>query len=82
MGDRRFAAAWETYAMKIIPSNASAVQVQETRRAFYAGGLLLFTVIMTMLDEGEEPTEADLGKMDDIKAEFDAWARDLVEGRV
>jgi hypothetical protein len=79
-GERRLAVAWDSYA-KLIPSDASAVQLQETRRAFYAGAVALFYTVATMLDEGQEPTEADLAKMDDLKAELDAWAQDVKEGR-
>jgi hypothetical protein len=57
------------------------VQVQETRRAFYAGGVSLLAVVMGMLTDDAEPTEEDIRNMDRIKAEFDEYARDLAEGR-
>ncbi len=78
---RRFGALWDDYANKILPEEASAVQVQETRRAFYAGGVSLLKTMVTILDEDAEPTEEDLRAMDDLNEEFHAFARELAAGR-
>lgn len=53
--------------------------------AFMAGAEHLFSSIMSLLDPGEEPTVADLARMDNIAAEIDAWrvkqgARSIYEG--
>lgn len=77
----RFGQMWDEYARKVLPQNAGQVQIQETRRAFYAGGVRLFYTMLSMLDSDAEPTEDDLRKMDDLKAEFDAYMRDLAEGK-
>lgn len=79
MGDL-FKRKWATYCA-LLPQSAGLVQVQETRRAFYAGGAALFHVIVNELDPGDEPTEADLKKMDALKEEFDQFARDLADGK-
>jgi hypothetical protein len=76
-----FAKMWDEYASKVLPKNANWVQVRETRRAFYSGGLALFYGILSMLEEDAEPTPQDLQRMDALKAEFDAYARDIAEGR-
>jgi hypothetical protein len=54
-----------------IPKDAPQVQVDEMRLAFMAGAQHLFASIMGILDPGEEPTDADLRKMDLIAAELD-----------
>jgi hypothetical protein len=54
-----------------ISKDAPQVQVDEMRLAFMAGAQHLFASIMGILDPGEEPTDADLRKMDLIAAELD-----------
>lgn len=58
-----------------------STQYQETRRAFYAGVSALLEIQMTGLDAGEEPTEADMAKMDSIHRELTNFVEDLVHGR-
>lgn len=74
-------AAWRSYAEQVLPFGASDVQRQESRRAFYAGAQSLFGGILTMLDPGEEPTDADLAKMDAVQAELSQFADDIQAGR-
>lgn len=74
-------AAWRSYSEKVLPFNASDIQRQECRRAFYAGASSLFDGILTMLDPGTEPTDADLDKMTAIHSEFEEYAKALSEGR-
>ena len=76
----RLKEAWEGYK-KILPRDASNTQIVETRRAFYAGAQTLLAIMALMLDPGEEATEADLKKMDDIAAELDEFAADVKRGR-
>lgn len=48
---------WESYAREVLPKDAGPVQVQETRRAFYAGARAmqgLHMVITTYSDEAAE----------------------------
>ena len=63
-------AGWLSYLHLVVPRNASAVQVEETRRSFFAGAQHLFGSIMTMLEPGMEPTETDLKRMDYIAVEL------------
>lgn len=73
-------AGWVSYRHKIVPASAGAVQIEESRRAFFAGAHHLFASIMTVLDPGAEPTESDLKRMDHINDELDAFMRDLLGG--
>lgn len=49
------------------------VKITELRLAFMAGAEHLFSSIMFMMDAGDEPTEADLRRMDLIQQEIDQW---------
>ncbi len=79
--EARFAVKWAEFFARCIPPEASEIQRRETRRAFYAGGAALFQTILTLLEPGAEPTEGDLLLLDDLKAEFDGFAKDLEAGR-
>lgn len=75
------AAAWSSFEQSVLPDTASAIQRQETRRSFYAGAATLLETITTMLEPGDEMTEADLHKMTELDAELRRFATDLGEGR-
>lgn len=66
-------AGWIGLRAMAVPANAPAIQVEEMRNAFFAGAQHLFSSIMTMLDPGADPTEADLGRMDQIQQELDEF---------
>jgi hypothetical protein len=59
---KRLEPEWESYRREVIPDDAGAIQVEECRRAFYAGSVALFKVVMTMLDPSSEPTGEDIQK--------------------
>jgi hypothetical protein len=62
-------AAWRGYEKLISPRDK-----EEARLAFWAGASVLFYAMLRMLDLGDEPTEADLGKMDAINTEIEEFA--------
>lgn len=70
-------AGWVSYRRVVMPANCSAVQVDETRKAFYAGAQHLIASMMRTLDPGEEPTSEDLARMDHIHAELAAFGEEL-----
>ena len=44
---------WNSYRRDVLePAGAGAVQVEECRRAFYSGAMILFTSIVGILDSG------------------------------
>lgn len=77
----RFGAAWRDYHAKVIPPTAGEVQIQETRRAFYAGATALLMLLMKQLEPGSEPTAKDLAMMDALEQELLTFALDLKTGR-
>lgn len=71
-------AGWVSYQLLVIPSHASQVQITESRQAFFAGALHLFSSIMTVLESGEEATPADLRRMDKIHEELNKFSASLL----
>jgi hypothetical protein len=68
-------AGWLGFRYAAIPANAPTIQIDEMRGAFFAGAQHLFGTILSILDPGAEPTEADLRRMDLIKSELDEFIR-------
>lgn len=65
---------WISYSSAVIPKDASATQIRETKRAFYAGVNALFYLQTTMPDGISEDAEV---------AMMEGWAEELklfVEG--
>lgn len=58
---------------KVVPPEAPLFQVEQTRAAFYAGATVLFSLLMYGLEPGRSPTESDLRKVDELKAEIDEF---------
>ena len=72
-------AGFAAFAHFTIPKDAPVIQLREMQLAFMAGAEHLFSSIMSILDPGEEPTEADLGRMDLIQKELDDWRGSISE---
>lgn len=70
-------AGWHAYRTLLVPASAGVVQVEETRLAFFAGAQHLFGSINSIMEDGEEPTDKDLKRMDQINEELAAFADDL-----
>ena len=67
---KRLEQEWLSYRAKVIPAGAGEVQVEESRRAFYAGAASLYGVVMNMLDPVLETTENDVQRMEDLQNEL------------
>jgi hypothetical protein len=68
--------SWKKYREQVIPAGAPAVQIEESRRAFYAGALACFGVFLSLEGEDEE-TPADLAKLDRLKEQLDAYCDEM-----
>ena len=71
-------AGWVSLRLHAVPLNAPPVQLEEMRNAFMAGAQHLFASIMTVLDPGTEPTDADMERMSMIADELDAFGKELI----
>lgn len=73
---------WQDFASLYRVAGAGPTQVRECRRAFYAGAVSLFRLLLEVSDDGsKEPTETNLALLNDINAEFQRYADDLENGR-
>ncbi|UPK03079.1 hypothetical protein [Bradyrhizobium sp. 170] len=70
-------AGWVGYRLAVMSPQAPPIQLEECKMAFFAGALHLFQSIMTIMDPGSEPTEADLNKMDLIDKELRKFGREF-----
>ncbi len=68
---------WESYRRTVVPKDASEVQLKETRQAFFAGAAILFQTIMMSMDSGEEPTDADMRRMQALQDELDEFGAQI-----
>jgi hypothetical protein len=50
---------WTEYR-KILPQNASPVQVNETKKAFYAGAYSILTAMVSQVGDEEDATDEDM----------------------
>lgn len=75
---------WAVFRDKVYPDIASAHQLRETRRAFFAGAHTLMMIMFDTLDRTGDPnevTDRDMQVMDSIDAEFRQFQADLKSGR-
>ena len=68
---------WNSYRREVLPQECGPVQLEETRRAFYAGAAHLFYALQSVLDADAEPTDADLAQMQAIEVELVQYVRGL-----
>lgn len=74
-------AGWISYWKMVVPPDAGRVQIEECKLAFMAGAQHLFDTINSVLEEGEDATEADVHRMRMIASELIEW-RERVTARV
>jgi hypothetical protein len=64
---------WSDYASKVIPPNASDVQVSETQRAFYAGVYSILTAMARQVGDEDHATEVDMAMVDGFFTEAEQF---------
>jgi len=74
---QRIGEEWNSYRASVVPGDAGQTQIEETRRAFYAGAYALLSTIMAALSPDREPTSSDLVMMDEINAELEGFSRSV-----
>lgn len=70
-------AGWAGLKLTAIPDDASTLQLNEMRMAFFAGAQHLFATIMGILEPGAEPTDTDLRRMDAINRELNRFLEEF-----
>lgn len=72
------AASFATYRADMIPADAAPTQVEECRRAFYAGAYSL--LMNALLNVSEQSDEDGVDSLEALKRECDQFAASLVSG--
>ena len=72
---------WDSFARAVLPKDASAVQLQEMRRAFYAGAQAILHGVIAALAPEAEPTDEDLHMMANLEIELSEFAEAVKKGR-
>ncbi len=68
---------WEDYKKHCVPKSASHTQIDETKKAFYGGCLVMFHLMMDSADEGDiEEGEKAVSKLHD---EVIAFAKEMTK---
>lgn len=71
---------WEDYQRKVVPKAASENQVIETRRAFYAGAFVMFSLVALT---SEQAINEDVGAafLEGLRQECLAFSDTVAKGR-
>lgn len=67
---------WLEYLRRVLPGDASEVQIRECKRAFFAGAHAFHSIQLTKISKGDQCTDADLRLMDDLRDELAEFAMD------
>lgn len=71
---------WKTYRAMVVSPTAGAAQLDDTRKAFFAGAAALWAKLtgsMFSYEDGAEPSAEDLGIMALIQREVDEYGQEL-----
>lgn len=71
---------WRSYRDHVLPKNAPPVQMQETRRAFYAGAGLLFENLTNAVGADEVSEDAGVDIMAGVDDEIRQFFKDVERG--
>jgi hypothetical protein len=69
---------WNSFRREVLPAEAPPIQIEECRRAFYAGCVHLFSSIIGILEPGAEPTDNDLRQMQAVDDEIRAFGAEML----
>lgn len=70
-------AGWQMMRALVIPPHISDARVEEQRKAFFLGAQHLYASILGVLDADDEPTAADLQRMEHIHNELEAFRMEV-----
>jgi hypothetical protein len=70
---------WRKFCLACF-GDISEQQYTDLRRTFYGGASAMYFSLLSMLDPGDEPTDADLQKMRDLHAELHKFNEDVKAG--
>jgi len=71
---------WINYRNDVISKDAGSTQLQESRRAFFAGAWAFYSLILNQLEPGLEDTPNDLKLMEKLDAEMREFRERVIKG--
>ena len=71
---------WEDFVRRVIPEDASKIQVQEMKRSFYAGAASILNITF-YLGGKNIPQEAGVIMLESLHEECRQFAKDVTEGK-
>lgn len=71
-------AGWVGFEKLVLPEHASPAQRADMRKAFFGGAYHVFTAMMTMMDTGEEPTDADTARLERMHLELERFKKEVL----
>ena len=66
---------WRDYRLRVVPVEAKPIQVAETQRAFYAGAIALFRILLKNVGPNNESIVEDEQLAQFIHEEFQEFAK-------
>jgi hypothetical protein len=72
---------WESYVRAVMPASVGQVQLQETRRAFYAGAYAMITALTAGVSDEAEMTPQDVNVMESLHRELEQFYSDVKQGK-
>lgn len=72
---------WLHYAERVLPKNAPKIQVQESRRVWYASAAHLFEALTDAVGPDDISEDAGMDIMAGVQAELDTHIQDVLAGR-
>lgn len=76
---KKIADEWAAFRELVIPAAAGERQVEEMQRAFYAGGLAVFSIVFEMGSGDGDPTPEEVATFKAIHAELLGHGRRRIE---
>lgn len=67
---RNFEQEWEDFKLNVIPEDASTIQINEMKKAFYSGALALVALQCKAFSDGQEVTDQDVDNYDQLVNEI------------
>jgi hypothetical protein len=72
---------WLSYLDQVIPVGAPLVQIQESKRAFYAAAGLVLDLLMSGIGDDTVSEEDGVAYLESLHQEVRAFVGDVVNGR-
>lgn len=80
MNDNAIAEAFVSYMDDVIPKGAPPIQIQESKRAFFAGAKMVIEFVIAISDDSVTE-DAGVEMLESLHRECEAFKKDVLAGR-